>query len=85
MCGGLAIDLSISFTIHAGEIRFHSYRTPKYLRLLTKNRGSENGRRILPFLIKLYSCLRRICNRVGHYGNKWGIKQSLDIYIQLYA
>lgn len=58
MCG-VAIDLSISFTIHAHPCRRDqisdlsfgfSYRTQTYLRLLTKNRDGENGR-ILPFLI----------------------------------
>lgn len=51
MCGGLAINLSTSFTIHTGVLRFHSCGTPKYLKLLTKQGVVRNERRMLPFLI----------------------------------
>ena len=52
MCGGLAINLSILFTIHAGETRFHSYRTQKYLRFLAKNEGGEKWKENASFFNK---------------------------------
>lgn len=85
VCGGLAINLSTSFTIHTGVFKFHSCKTPKYLKLPAKKGVVQNRRRMLPFLIKVYSCCRRICKCVEQYDNKWAIKQSLNIYIQLYA
>lgn len=56
MCGGLAINLPISFAIHTEVLKMHSCRSPKYLKLLAKKGVVQNGRRMLPFLIKLYSC-----------------------------